>query len=131
MQIALDDVGSGYSSLKRLRELPVDCIKLDQAFVRGVLEKPDDLQFVASMVSLALGLRKKLVVEGVENPEFANALRVLGAGLAQGYGSRGRCRRRLCSPGLPPIRRPGAAGSPPACSAHMPPTWSSSRPATC
>nr|WP_321984535.1 EAL domain-containing protein [uncultured Lichenicoccus sp.] len=85
VEIALDDVGSGYSTLKRLRELPVDSIKLDQAFVRGVLQKPDDLQFVASMVSLARGLRKKLVVEGVENAEIANALQVLGVGLAQGY----------------------------------------------
>ena len=85
IQIALDDVGSGYSSLKRLRELPVDSFKLDQAFVRGLLQQPDDLQFVASMISLARGLRKKLVVEGVENSDIANALQVLGVGLAQGY----------------------------------------------
>ena len=85
IEMALDDVGSGYSSLTRLRELPVDSIKLDQGFVRGVLQKPDDLQFVASMISLARGLRKKLVVEGVENAEIANALQVLGVGLAQGY----------------------------------------------
>ena len=65
--------------------MPVDSITLGQGFVRGVLQKTDNLQFVASMISLARGLRKKLVVEGVENAEIANALQVLGVGLAQGY----------------------------------------------
>jgi EAL domain-containing protein (putative c-di-GMP-specific phosphodiesterase class I) len=85
VRIALDDVGSAYSSLMRLRELPVDAIKLDQAFVRGLLQKPDDLQFVASMISLARGLRKTLVVEGAETWEIVNALQVLGVDAAQGY----------------------------------------------
>ncbi|MGI3778526.1 MAG: EAL domain-containing protein [Janthinobacterium lividum] len=85
MLVALDDVGSAYSSLMRLRELPVDVIKLDQAFVRGVSEKPDDLQFVVSMISLARGLRKALVVEGAETAPILNALRILGVDGAQGY----------------------------------------------
>ena len=85
VRIALDDVGSAYSSLMRLRELPVDVIKLDQAFVRGVPQKPDDLQFVVSMISLARGLRKTLVVEGAETAEIVNALQVLGVDAAQGY----------------------------------------------
>ena len=85
VRVALDDVGSAYSSLMRLRELPVDVIKLDQAFVRGVPQKPDDLQFVVSMISLARGLQKTLVVEGVETPEIVNALQVLGVDAAQGY----------------------------------------------
>jgi EAL domain-containing protein (putative c-di-GMP-specific phosphodiesterase class I) len=85
VQIALDDVGSAYSSLMRLRELPVDVIKLDQAFVRNMLQQPDDLQFVASMISLANGLRKKLVVEGAETAEIVDALQVLGVDAAQGY----------------------------------------------
>ncbi len=86
VQVALDDVGSAYSSLMRLRELPVDVIKLDQAFVRNMLQQPDDLQFVASMISLARGLRKKLVVEGAETTEIVDALQVLGVDAAQGYG---------------------------------------------
>ncbi len=85
VRIALDDIGSAYSSLMRLRELPVDVIKLDQAFVRGVTQTPDDLQFVVSMISLARGLRKTLVVEGVETAEIANAVRILGVDAAQGY----------------------------------------------
>lgn len=83
--IALDDVGTGYSSLMRLKELPVDAIKLDQAFVRNLLQKPEDLQFVASMMSLSRGLRKRLIVEGVETGGIANALQVLGVDAAQGY----------------------------------------------
>ena len=83
--IALDDVGSAYSSLMRLRELPVDVIKLDQSFVRNLLQKPEDLQFVSSMISLARGLRKRLVVEGAETREIVDALQVLGVDAAQGY----------------------------------------------
>ncbi len=85
LRIALDDVGSAYSSLLRLRQLPVDSIKLDQAFVRSLLHKPDDLQFVSSMTSLARGLRKRLVIEGVESEAIVNALRVLGVDAAQGH----------------------------------------------
>lgn len=85
VRIALDDVGSAYSSLMRLRELPVDVIKLDQAFVCNLLQQPDDLQFVASMISLASGLRKRLVVEGAETAEIVDALQVLGVDAAQGY----------------------------------------------
>ncbi len=85
VRIALDDVGSAYSSLMRLRELPVDAIKLDQAFVREMPRKPDDLQFVVSMISLARGLRKDLVVEGAETGPIVNALQVLGVDRAQGY----------------------------------------------
>lgn len=85
VSIALDDVGTAYSSLMRLRDLPVDVLKLDQAFVRFLLEKPDDLQFVNSMVVLARGLRKRLVVEGVEHADIVNALQVLGVDGAQGF----------------------------------------------
>lgn len=84
--IALDDVGSAYSSLLRLKELPVDAIKLDQGFVRGLTHEPEDLRFVSSMMSLARGLRKRLVIEGVETPEILDALRVMGVEAAQGYG---------------------------------------------
>lgn len=86
VSIALDDVGTGYSSLLRLKELPVDAIKLDQGFVRGLTREPEDLLFVSSMISLARGLHKQLIVEGVETPEILDALRVMGVQAAQGYG---------------------------------------------
>ncbi len=81
----MDDVGSAYSSLMRLRTLPVDAIKLDQAFVRELHRQPEDLVFVSSMMSMAHGLKKTLVVEGVETPDILDALRVLGVEMAQGY----------------------------------------------
>ena len=85
IRVALDDVGSGYSSLMRLSTLPVDKIKLDQGFVRELHHKPENLVFVSSVMSLAHGLNKHLVVEGVETPEILDAVRVLGVELAQGF----------------------------------------------
>ena len=86
VRIALDDVGSGYSSLNRLRELRVvDKIKLDQAFVRGMAVEPEGMHFVAAMLSLARGLHEGLIVEGVETPEIMQALGVIGVEDAQGY----------------------------------------------
>ena len=83
--ISLDDVGSAYSSLIMLKRLPIDVIKLDQVFARELRRKPSDLQFVHSVVSLARGLGKKLVVEGVETPEIQEALAILGVDYGQGY----------------------------------------------
>ncbi len=83
--VSLDDVGSGYSSLARLRDLPVQTVKLDQGFLRDVERQPENLQFVAAMQSLARGLCIDLVVEGVENATILDALGVMGIGAAQGY----------------------------------------------
>ncbi len=85
LRMALDDVGSGYSSLARMRDLPIQIIKLDQGFVRSLRHQPEHLQFVAAMQSLARGLRADLVVEGVETPDILDALAVMGIGAAQGY----------------------------------------------
>ncbi len=85
VRIALDDVGSGYSSLARLRDLPVETIKLDQSFVRGLEAHPENMHFVSAMLSLARGLGKHLIVEGVETPDIMDGLRVLGAEAAQGH----------------------------------------------
>jgi EAL domain-containing protein (putative c-di-GMP-specific phosphodiesterase class I) len=86
IQVALDDIGSAYSSLINLRDLPVDIMKLDQSFARGLAGCPRDLNFVYSLQGLARSIGKRLVVEGVETPEIRDALRVLGVDLAQGYG---------------------------------------------
>ncbi len=85
VRVALDDVGSAYSSLLRLRTLPVDKIKLDQAFVRELHGRPDDLLFVLTVQALARGLDCALVVEGVETADILDALSVLGVKEAQGY----------------------------------------------
>lgn len=86
IRVALDDIGSAYSSLINLRDLPVDIMKLDQSFARGLVGRPRDLHFVFSLQGLARSIGKRLVVEGVETPEIRDALRVLGVDLAQGYG---------------------------------------------
>ena len=83
--ISLDDIGSAYSSLVMLKRLPVDVIKLDQSFARGLRRKPSDLKFVHGVVALARGMGKKLVVEGIETYEVQDALTVLGAQYGQGY----------------------------------------------
>ena len=83
--LALDDIGSAYSSLARIRELPVDIVKLDQVFARGLDRRPEDLAFIWSVAALARGLEKRLVVEGVETPEALDALTILGIETVQGY----------------------------------------------
>ncbi|HKK00890.1 MAG TPA: EAL domain-containing protein, partial [Desulfuromonadales bacterium] len=86
IRLALDDVGSAYSSLLRLKELPIDKVKLDQSFVRTLEERPQDLQFVEAILDLANGLGRELVVEGVETEDILDAMSVLGVTAMQGYG---------------------------------------------
>ena len=83
--IALDDVGSGYSSLVHIKELSVDVLKLDQSFSRQLANRPEDLQFVSSMLGLATGLGRKLIVEGVETADILEALTIIGVDYVQGY----------------------------------------------
>ncbi len=84
-KIAIDDLGSGYSSLSRLRDLPIDKIKLDRSFVQTIPHRPESLHFVAAMQALSNGLRKSFIAEGVETDEVREALGILGVDAAQGY----------------------------------------------
>ena len=86
LRFALDDFGTGYSSLAYFRTLPVDVIKIDQGFVRDMLDDPDDQGIVQSVVYLAHAFHRPVIAEGVETPEHARALVKLGCHLAQGYG---------------------------------------------
>ena len=85
LQLALDDVGTGYASLRRLRELPLDLFKLDRSVVQDLERHPDELSYVTSMLALARGTRKTMVAEGIESREVYDALRVLGVEAGQGY----------------------------------------------
>ncbi len=85
VRIALDDVGSAYASLLRLKEIAVDEIKLDQCLVRGISQKPTDLVFVGSVAALAFSMGSRYVVEGAETPEILDALAVIGVDCVQGY----------------------------------------------
>ena len=83
--LVLDDIGSAHSSLLRLKELPVDEIKLDQGFVHSLEERPEGLAFAMTIKDLAEELGLDLVVKGVETAAIQDALTVLGAEFLQGY----------------------------------------------
>lgn len=86
VQFALDDFGTGYSSLNYLKQLPVNTLKIDQSFVRDVLESPEDLSILESTLELAKTFHKKVVVEGVETLAHGRILLQLGGVWGQGYG---------------------------------------------
>jgi EAL domain-containing protein (putative c-di-GMP-specific phosphodiesterase class I) len=86
VRFALDDFGTGYSSLTYLKSLPAYLIKIDQSFVRDMLEDADDLTIVEGVVSLAKAFRREVIAEGVETIAHGFALLQLGCELAQGYG---------------------------------------------
>ncbi len=84
--VTMDDFGTGYASLTYLRQLPVDALKLDHSFVRGMLEDPEDRAIVEGILVMARGLGRKAIAEGVESVAHGDALMALGCTLAQGYG---------------------------------------------
>jgi len=86
VRFALDDFGTGYSSLTYFRKLPIDVLKVDQSFVRDMLNHPDDLGLVASVVHLAQAFNRPVIAEGVETEQHGELLVKLGCHLGQGYG---------------------------------------------
>ncbi|MGY6553636.1 MAG: EAL domain-containing protein [Wenzhouxiangella sp.] len=83
--ISLDDFGTGYSSLSHLRSLPVDEVKIDQSFVRDMLNDSADYNIVRSVIGLARAFNLRVVAEGVETMAHSRALMALECGLGQGY----------------------------------------------
>ena len=73
-------------SLTYLKRLPVDFLKIDQSFVRDMLDDPDDLAIVNGVIGLAAAFRRQVIAEGVETIDHGTKLLSLGCNLAQGYG---------------------------------------------
>jgi diguanylate cyclase (GGDEF)-like protein/PAS domain S-box-containing protein len=86
VSFALDDFGTGYSSLTYLKRLPVKVLKIDQSFVRDMLDDPDDLSILQGILGLAVAFHREAIAEGVETVAHGAALLRLGCDLAQGYG---------------------------------------------
>ena len=86
VRFALDDFGTGYSSLTYFRKLPVGTLKIDQGFVRGLIDDPEDLGIVESVVGLAKAFNRPVIAEGVESVDHGAMLLMLGCSLGQGYG---------------------------------------------
>jgi EAL domain/Chemoreceptor zinc-binding domain len=86
IKVSIDDFGTGYSSLSYLKKLPAPVIKIDQSFVRNMLEDPDDLALLQGVMGIAKAFRRTVVAEGVETVEQGVLLLKLGCAYAQGYG---------------------------------------------
>jgi len=85
IRIAIDDLGTGYSSLARLIELPVDILKIDLSFVAGLGVDRGCDAVVRAVLGIGLAMGLTVVAEGVETPEQADRLRSYGCQTAQGY----------------------------------------------
>jgi diguanylate cyclase (GGDEF)-like protein/PAS domain S-box-containing protein len=86
VKFALDDFGTGYSSLTYLKRLRVALLKIDQSFVRDMLDDADDLAILQGVIGLAAAFKREVIAEGVETIAHGTALLQLGCELAQGYG---------------------------------------------
>ncbi|MGN7613870.1 sensor domain-containing protein [Magnetococcales bacterium HHB-1] len=85
IHVAIDDFGTGHASLNYLKKLPVDCLKIDQSFIRYLHEDPTDVAITSSIINLAHRLGLSVVAEGVERSEHAYFLKKESCEYLQGY----------------------------------------------
>lgn len=85
-RFALDDFGAGMSSFAYLKHLPVDYVKIDGSFIRGILHSPTERAMVESINQIAHVMGKQTIAEFVEDEAVLDCLRAMGVDYAQGYG---------------------------------------------
>jgi diguanylate cyclase (GGDEF)-like protein/PAS domain S-box-containing protein len=108
--ITIDGFGAGFSSLARLRRLPIDALKMDMSFVRGATTDPDDASLVTAVIAVAHSLKLKVIAQGVETEAQVALLRSLRCDGVQGYiwsppVPADQCERLLVQGGIPiPVR---------------------------
>ncbi len=84
--VAVDDFGRGFSNLARLKDMPLDRVKLDRSLIRDLASSEQARAIVHSLITLIHGLGYQVVAEGIETAEQADVLRVLGCDAGQGFG---------------------------------------------
>ena len=84
MTVVLDDFGTGSSSLRYLRQFPVDVLKIDKSFIAALGRKPEERALVRMLVELGRTLNLRTIAEGIEAPEQLEHLREAGCELGQG-----------------------------------------------
>jgi len=85
IQVAIDDFGTGYSSLSYLNKYPIDYLKIDQAFVRHLVEDGNSRTLSEAIIAMAHKLGLKVIAEGIETPEQRHFLKAAGCDYGQGY----------------------------------------------
>jgi len=85
IEVAIDDFGTGYSSLSYLKTFPIDKLKIDQSFVRGIIEDEQDHAIVNAIIAMAHALGLKTIAEGIETEQQSRLLRQVGCMQGQGY----------------------------------------------
>ena len=85
VKLAIDDFGTGYSNLSYLRRFPIDRLKVDQSFIRGIENEPVNLEIVKTIAALAKSMSLELVAEGVETETEMQIAQSSGCGFVQGY----------------------------------------------
>lgn len=85
VQLNIDDFGTGYSSLSRLRNFPIDTLKIDRSFVSKMELEPENLEIIRAIISMAYSLGMDVIAEGVETAEQLTKLKNLKCKYAQGY----------------------------------------------
>ena len=85
VSVAMDDFGTGYTSLAYLQRLPIDVLKIDRSFVTGMLRDSDSVAIVRAILSLANALGMATTAEGIDAAELAQALAEMGCSHGQGF----------------------------------------------